>query len=491
MPTPFRLYNTLSHSVEDFTPIDPGKIRLYVCGMTVYDDAHVGHARAMMVFDAFVRASSAMGWDVNFVRNFTDVDDKIISRSSERAMQCQELANLYMQNFARDAKALGLLPPTCEPKVSESIGDIHDLIGRLIANDNAYLADGSVWFDVASDAEYGKLSRQKVDELRSDDADHGKRNAADFALWKAAKPDEPAWDSPWGSGRPGWHIECSAMARAHLGDTIDIHGGGLDLVFPHHENEIAQSECGTGHPFARYWMHNGMLTMGDGPKMGKSQGNAFNIHDLLKIFPAEAIRLYYLETHYRSPLPWHGQESLQESLAMVGRLYEARHVAEQMAGQEQADVVAESLGADAQTVLSLGRNFRASFEAAITDDFNTSKALGYAFELARAINRMSNHKKAKKRGGPVVAEALSALQIVGVTLGLLTLSYEAFHAEVKAKRLPAMGLTSADVQNLLDERSRARADKEWSRADEIRSELEGKGILVMDRADGSDWRLKL
>ena len=491
MPTPFRLYNTLSHDVEDFQPLLPGKISLYVCGMTVYDDAHVGHARAMMVFDAFVRATSAMGWDVTFVRNFTDVDDKIISRSSERSMKCQELANLYMQNFARDSQALGLLTPTHEPKVSESIADIHDLIVKLIEKGHAYLADGSVWFDVASDPNYGKLSRQKVAELRSDDADHGKRNSADFALWKAAKPEEPAWDSPWGPGRPGWHIECSAMARARLGDTIDIHGGGLDLVFPHHENEIAQSECGTGHPFANYWMHNGMLTMGDGPKMGKSQGNAFNIHDLLTIFPAEAIRLFYLETHYRSPLPWHGQESLQESLAMLGRLYEARHVAEQMGGEEQADAVAESLGVDAQTVLKLGRNFRASFEAAITDDFNTSKALGHAFELARAINRLSNHKKANKRGGPVVAEALSALGVLTEILGLMTLSYGDFHDEVKAKRLPALGLTSDDVVGLLEERQTARANKGWARADEIRGDLEAKGILVMDRADGSDWRLKL
>ena len=491
MPTPFRIYNTLTHSVEAFRPITQGKIGLYVCGMTVYDDAHVGHARAMMVFDAFVRACTALGWDVTFVRNFTDVDDKIIHRSAERGMECQDLANLYMANFARDAQDLGLLPPQKEPKVSESIGDIQDLISRLMSRDHAYTSNGSVWFDVASSSEYGKLSRQKVDELRSDDPDHGKRNAADFALWKATKPGEPSWDSPWGPGRPGWHIECSAMARAWLGDTIDIHGGGLDLVFPHHENEIAQSECGTGHPFARYWMHNGMLTMGDGPKMGKSQGNAFNIHDLLKIFPAEAIRLYYLQTHYRSPLPWLGQESLQESLAMLGRLYEARHVARQMKGEEQADAVADALGADAQTVLSLGRDFRASFLDCITDDFNTSKGLGLAFELARAINRLSNHKKAKKRGGPVVAPALTALEIVGETLGLLTLSYGEFHDEVKAKRLPALGLTSEVVQAHLDERRIARNEKQWGRADEIRSDLEAKGILVMDHADGSDWRLKL
>ncbi len=497
MPTPFRLYNTLSHGVEDFTPIEPGKIRLYVCGMTVYDDAHVGHARAMVVFDAFVRATRALGWDVTFVRNFTDVDDKIIARSAERDMNCQELADLYMANFARDANALGLLTPTHEPQVSQSIDDILGLITHLVERGHAYAAEGSVWFDVASDSDYGKLSRQKIDELRSDDdatiasSGSGKRNAADFALWKSVKPGEPSWESPWGPGRPGWHIECSAMARAWLGDTIDIHGGGLDLVFPHHENEIAQSECGTGHPFARYWMHNGMLTMGDGPKMGKSQGNAFNIHDLLKIFPAEAIRLYYLNTHYRSPLPWLGQESLHESLAMVGRLYEARHVAGQMGGQEQAEAVADALGADAQTVLTLGRNLRASFESALTDDFNTSKALGLAFELARAINRMSNHKKAKKRGGPVVADALVSFGILSETLGLMQLSYDEFHQDVKAKRLPALGLTGEQVEALLEERRTARANKDWGRADAIRGELEDKQILVMDHADGSSWRLKL
>jgi len=491
MPTPFRIYNTLTHDVEDFEPQVPGKIGLYVCGMTVYDDAHVGHSRAMTVFDTFVRATRAMGWDVDFVRNVTDVDDKIIQRSSERDIGCQELANFYIANFDRDMRSLGLVKPTREPRVSESIDAIHDLIERLLSRGHAYASDGSVWFDVGSCPSYGKLSRQKVDELRSDDPDPGKRNAADFALWKAVKPGEPAWDSPWGPGRPGWHIECSAMARAWLGDTIDIHGGGLDLVFPHHENEIAQSECATGHTFARYWMHNGMLTLGDGPKMGKSLGNAFNICELVKIFPAEAIRLYYLQTHYRSPLPWLGHESLQESLANMGRLYEARHVAQQMGGQEPADAVATALGADAERVLALGRSFRADFQDAIADDFNTSKALGLTHHLARAINRFSNHKKARKRGGPVVAEALAALEIVTDMLGLLTQTYEAFHEDVKSKRLPSLGLTSEQVDALLDERRQAREAKNWSRADEIRSELEALGILVMDRADGSDWRLKL
>lgn len=490
MAQPFRIYNTLGRKVEDFVPLEPGHVRLYVCGLTVYDDAHVGHARMMVIFDAFVRTLRALGWQVRYVRNYTDVDDKIIRRANEASEDPLSLAQRYIDHWKRDAEGLGLLPPDEEPRVTRSIADIQGMIAELVEKGHAYAADGSVWFSVATDPEYGKLSGQQVDELRSPEVESGKRDPADFALWKAAKPGEPSWDSPWGPGRPGWHIECSAMARRWLGPSIDIHGGGLDLVFPHHENEIAQSECANQQPFARYWMHNGLLVMADGAKMGKSEGNAFFIRDVLEQYPAEALRLYYLQTHYRSPLPW-TPESLDEALGMLARLYEAREVAETMGGSEDADRVASDLGTTAIEVLELGRSFRERFVEALADDFNTAEALGYAFELARAINRLSNDKKARKRAGPVVRPALDALTVLSDTLGLLGMSTTEFHEEVARKRLPQIGLTQEEVDQLVAQRVEARLRKDWATADAIRDRLEAAQIAVMDQTEGSRWRIRL
>ena len=490
MPAPFRLYNTLSRSVEDFTPQTPGHIGLYVCGMTVYDLCHAGHARAMVTFDTFVRYLRHRGWSVKFVRNFTDVDDKIIHRAAEQGIEPLALAQQQIDYFHEDVRALGLADPDEEPRVSTSIGDIIAMIARLVERGHAYAADGSVWYDVRSFEGYGSLSGQKVDELRNPDVGEGKRSPTDFALWKAAKPGEPAWDSPWGAGRPGWHIECSAMASTCLGDTFDIHGGGLDLVFPHHENEIAQSEGASGCTYARWWMHNGLLTVPGGRKMGKSEGNAFTIRDLLSLFPAESVRLYYLQNHYRSPLPWDA-DALPAALGMTCRLYEAREVAEAMKGEEPADQVARDLGEDAQAVLALARAFPQQFHAALDDDFNTSKALSYVFELARAVNRFDNHKRARKRGAPVVAEALRCFELVSQALGLLGDDVSAFMEEVKDKRLGAMGLSRADIEDLLEQRLVARKARDWGRADAIRDELEAKSIVVMDTAAGVDWRVRI
>jgi len=488
-PAPFRIYNTLSRTVENFEPQQPGKVGLYVCGMTVYADCHVGHARAMVTFDVFVRYLRYRGWQVTFVRNFTDVDDKIIQRAAEAGLDAQAWADRFIDNFHRDVDQLGLSRPDIEPRVSTSIGDIQSMVAALIERGHAYQADGSVWFSVESFPEYGQLSGQKVDELRSSDPDSGKRHSGDFALWKAHKPGEPSWDSPWGPGRPGWHIECSAMASASLGTTIDIHGGGLDLVFPHHENEVAQSECAHGAQYVRYWMHNGLLNLGD-KKMGKSTGNVVNISDLLQEWPAEAVRLYYLQNHYRSPLPFH-DAAIPDALAMLARLYEARESAESMGGEEDPKVLIAQLGADAQTVWELGTSFTERLHAAMDDDFNTAQALGNAFELARAINRFSNHKKARKRGGPLVAPALAGFAEFAKATGVLALDAAAFQEEVKLKRLPAMGLTPADVDALITSRHDARQTKDWARADEIRTELESKSILVMDHAGGSHWRIRL
>lgn len=490
MAAPFRLYSTLSRTVEDFVPLEDGKVRIYVCGMTVYDRCHVGHARAMVIFDSFVRYLRYRGWAVEFVRNFTDVDDKIIKRANDLGEESAVLAQRYIDAFHEDADAMGLLRPDREPRVSESIAEIQGLTQRLIDHGNAYVADGSVWFAVRTFDGYGKLSGQKIDELRSADAAEGKRDAADFALWKAAKPGEPAWPSPWGPGRPGWHIECSAMAWAELGERIDIHGGGLDLVFPHHENEIAQSECAHHQRYANYWMHNGLLTMVSGQKMGKSLGNVINVEDALAAFPAQTLRLYYLQNHYRSPLPW-GDEALPEALALLSRLYEARETAESLGGAEDADVVAEALGEDARAVLELGRGFEARFHEALDEDFNTARALGQLCELARAINRFGNHKKAKKRGGPVVAPALRAFSSFAEATGLLAQPTREFLDEVKVKRLAAIGVTVDEIEASLAQRAQLRSEKRWADADAVRAELEARQVLVMDTPDGVEWRIKL
>jgi len=490
MAAPFRIYNTLSRKVEPFTPIEAGKIGLYVCGMTVYDRSHVGHARAMVVFDAFVRYLRWRDWEVKFVRNFTDVDDKIIRRAGELGEEPLALAARFIDVFHEDMDALGLIRPDSEPRVSTSIDEILAMIGALVEKGHAYADDGSVLYAVDSFDGYGKLSGQKLDELRSADEVSGKRHPGDFALWKAAKPGEPSWESPWGPGRPGWHIECSAMSCGAVGDTLDIHGGGLDLVFPHHENEIAQSEAATGAQYANVWMHNGLLTMAGGQKMGKSLGNVINIDDALKAFPAEVLRLYYLQSHYRSPLPW-DETALSDALGMLSRLYEARESAEAMGGEEPGALVAEALGKDALEVLEQAATFEARFLEALDEDFNTAKALGVAFELVRSVNRLANHKKAKKRGGPLVAPALVAFTLVSKTLGLLSMNVPSFIDEVKQKRMGAMGLTPDYVEERLAARAAARAAKDWAQADEIREELLEKQIIVMDRPDGVDWRIRV
>lgn len=487
MAAPFRLYNTLTRSIEPFTPITDGNVSLYVCGMTVYDHIHVGHARAMVVFDTVVRYLRYRGWSVRFIRNFTDIDDKIIHRAAETGEEPLALAQRFIDAFHKDTDALGLMRPDSEPRVSDSIEEIHEMIQSLLDQGHAYINEGTVWFAVSTFEEYGKLSGQNVDELKSADEVAGKRAGADFALWKAVKPGEPSWASPWGPGRPGWHIECSAMAKKDLGTTIDIHGGGLDLVFPHHENEVAQSECAHKSPYVRYWMHNGLLTMTGGQKMGKSLGNVINVHKALEEYPAEALRIYYLQNHYRSPLPWSG-ESLQEALAMLSRLYDAKELAESLKGQEDADQVAKQMGDEAEHTLQLGRSFEEKFLNAMDADFNTSQALGHLYELARAINRFGRVKKAKKRGGPVVRPALNAFALVADAIGLVVSTPEAFQEEVKRKRTKAMNIDPEDIEHLITQRSEARAAKNWDKADEIRAQLESMHIAVMDTPDGVEWR---
>ena len=487
-----RLYNTLSRSVETLETLTPGHVGLYVCGMTVYDDCHIGHARAMMSFDVVARHLRHRGYDVLFVRNHTDVDDKIIARARERGIDPLTLSATYIARLEEDLAGLGLVSPDVTPKVSEHIAEILALIGALVANGCAYQAtNGDVYFSVERFPTYGQLSGKKLEDLRAGErvaVDTAKRHPADFALWKAWTKDEaePRWESPWGPGRPGWHIECSAMARRHLGDTFDIHGGGIDLVFPHHENEIAQSECGTGkHPMARYWLHNGHLTL-ESEKMSKSLGNIVRIRDILREMPAEALRLLFLDTHYRSPLPY-STERLAGSLGLLDRFYTAKETALEAAG----DAPIDALGETGREAHRLAMEFPERFDAAMDDDFDTHTALQHLFELVRVVNRFGNDRKARARGARAMAPVQAAFALAGNVLGIGGMDPAAFFDEVKHKRLTAVGKPVAEIDARVAERTRARTEKDWARADELRAELEAQGIIVMDAPSGSTWRIRV
>ncbi|MCK6525034.1 cysteine--tRNA ligase [Myxococcota bacterium] len=506
VPT-LRVYNTLSRSLEVFQPQEPGKVRLYVCGMTTYDYCHIGHARAMLSFDLVVRYLRWRGFEVTYVRNYTDVDDKIIDRAAELGEDPLALSDRFCRALDEDLAAMGLVVPDVQPKVSQHIPHIIAVTKALVDRGHAYTAGGDVYFSVQSFDAYGKLSGKKVDELIAGErveVRDTKRHPADFTLWKAAKPGEIAWESPWGPGRPGWHIECSAMSMEYLGERFDIHGGGIDLVFPHHENEIAQSECATGHgPYARYWMHNGHLTIvatspdqDDGSgfvKMSKSLGNSLTIRAVMEQVPAESLRLLYMESHYRSPLPF-SADRLAEATGSLDRLYVAKEQAEELCARPVSDkpeVVAKELGEDGQALYTLAKGFRARFQEAMDQDFNAAQVVGDLFELARAINRLANDKRAKKRAEPLMRMALDAFQISAQVLGIGGASPADFFEEVKHKRLKALGLAVETVEAKLSERAQARADKDWARADAVRAELEALGVLVMDTTTGARWRMRV
>ncbi|MBN1335595.1 MAG: cysteine--tRNA ligase [Deltaproteobacteria bacterium] len=491
-----RLYNTRTRCVEPFVPTDGTRVRMYVCGMTVYDLCHIGHARAMITFDVVYRYLVHRGYEVVYVRNHTDVDDKIIARAQEAGEPALELSNRFIDALHEDLAGLGLRPPTHEPKVSDHIPQIIALVEDILARGHGYVVGGDVFFAVESFPWYGQLSGRSLEDARVGDriaVDDRKRHPADFALWKAAQPGEPWWDSPWGKGRPGWHIECSAMARHYLGDSFDIHGGGADLVFPHHENEIAQSEAATGvRPFVRVWMHNGMVTLAE-QKMSKSLGNIVRIRDILREIPGEALKLLYLEAHYRSPVPY-SSEGLVNALGGLDRLYQAReaaaHAAAQSTGARSAGDVARDLGGPVQDLHDIALAFEDRFHAAMDEDLNTSEAIGLTFELVRAVNRVAGAKGAG-RALPVLAEAHACFETAAVCLGIGELAPGEFFEEMRTKRLRAMGIDRAEVEARVAERTAARLDRDWTRADAIRSDLDAKNIVVMDGPEGTTWRVRV
>ncbi len=456
-----KIHNDLTRRKEPFEPLEPGKVRMYVCGMTVYDLCHLGHARVMVVFDVVYRYLKALGLEVTYVRNITDIDDKIIARANERGEPFHELTERYIRAMREDAAALGVLPPDLEPRATEHLSEIIAMIERLLERGHAYRAEnGDVYYDVRSFPEYGKLSGKSIDDLEAGarvEPGEGKRDPLDFALWKAAKPGEPAWDSPWGAGRPGWHIECSAMSTSALGDTFDIHGGGADLTFPHHENEIAQSEGATGHPFVRYWMHNGFVRIND-EKMSKSLGNFFTVREILERYQPEEVRYFILTSHYRSPLNY-DDEHLDNARAALTRLYTA------LRGLPEA----EPAGAE---------DFEARFHAAMQDDFNTPEALAVLFELVREINRLRGSDEAAAAG------LGAALRRMGGILGLLQQAPEDYLRAGVADS----GLSDAEIETLIARRAEAKAARDWAEADRIRDRLQEAGIVLEDGPEGTTWR---
>ena len=478
-----RVYNTLKGTKEPFEPLQPGKVGMYVCGVTVYDYCHIGHARANIVFDIIYRYLQFSGFDVNYVRNYTDVDDKIINRANERGISCQELSEEFIQAFDDDMARLGLQLPTVQPKATEHISHIIALVERLIANGKAYASAGDVYFAVDSFDEYLKLSKRNLDEMQAGAriaVGDKKRNPMDFALWKAAKPGEPFWESPWGKGRPGWHIECSAMGMEYLGESFDIHGGGKDLIFPHHENEIAQSEAATGKPFVKYWLHNGFVNVNK-EKMSKSLGNFFTIRDILKTYDAEIVRFFILSAHYRSPIDFSDQ-NLKESRLGLTRLYEGlQAAAEVLAACPDSDVVASD-----------GEELEAKFREAMDDDFNTALAIGHLFEGVRTMNRLMATKKFRKKAD-LVASVRALYQTflkLGEVLGMFGSEPQQWLEQQNLAGLVDLGITATQVEGWIAERLQARQDKDFARSDEIRDELVEKGILLLDSAAGTTWKIK-
>ncbi|CUT17532.1 MULTISPECIES: cysteine--tRNA ligase [Candidatus Ichthyocystis] len=450
------IYNTLSRCVEAFYPQRENSVELYVCGMTVYDYCHLGHARVFMVFDMVVRWLRHLSYDVYFIRNITDIDDKIITRASERGCSVEELTSIFIDAMHNDCEGLGIIPPSVEPQATLFVPVMVKMIGDLFEKGAAYVTPaGDVCFSVASFPEYGCLSGHTIEQLRSGhrvEADKYKKDSCDFVLWKRAKPGEPSWDSPWGPGRPGWHIECSAMSSHYLGDTFDIHGGGADLQFPHHENEIAQSRTASSGGFARYWMHNGFIRVSQ-QKMSKSLGNFYTIRDLLEKYEAEVIRFFLLRSHYRSSIDYN-DSSLLEAREALSRLYRALH----------------SCPPDNQGFLDEHNNYVKLFVAAMNNDFSTPEAFSVLFELANEVNRSSS------------CELSWVLKCLGQTLGLLNHDPEEFLGYLSSKNDDLV------VEDLIEKRSIARSNKDWVEADRIRNELLSLGVILEDSSSKTVWR---
>lgn len=474
-----KIYSSLTREKSDFVPVVQGRVGLYVCGVTVYSDSHIGHARSAIVFDVVSRYLRASGYDVNYVRNFTDIDDKIINRANAEKRDWKEIGETYIASFREDMAALGVLPPTREPRATEHIGDMIAIIEELIRKGCAYRVDGSVYFSVSKDRSYGELSGRTPDEMMAGarvEVDERKKDPLDFALWKESKPGEPAWDSPFGKGRPGWHIECSTMSIKYLGNPFDMHGGGKDLVFPHHENERAQAECATGRRFVNYWVHNGFVTM-DREKMSKSLGNILLIKDFLKRYHADVLRLFFLSAHYRNPVDY-SEKAIDNADSALRRLYATLERASGIGTPSAAPPVSND------EIDGLEK----SFYAAMDDDFNTAFALSYVFDLQTALNRMMD--EGGQTNLPLILKGRDLLLSLANTLGLLTQDAGEFGRLETGRALGALGLDESAIESAVRRRAEARLNRDYKRADEIRNSLLEKGIILLNTPEGTKWRVK-
>ena len=464
-----RIYNTLTKKKEEFKPIEDGKVRMYVCGPTVYNFIHIGNARPMIVFDTVRRYFEYKGYEVNYVSNFTDVDDKIIKKAIEEGISADEVAERYIAECQKDMAAMNVMPATTHPRATQEIGGMIEMISKLLEDGYAYEKNGTVYFRTRRFKEYGKLSHKNLDDLRSGNrsllvtGEDEKEDPLDFVLWKPKKEGEPAWESPWSDGRPGWHIECSVMSKKYLGTSIDIHAGGEDLVFPHHENEIAQSEAYSGEPFSNYWMHNAFLNI-DRVKMSKSAGNFFTVREISEKYDLRILRFFMLSSHYRSPLEF-DREQMEAAEAGLGRITNAYENLKDRAANNKSESMSEAEKGQIPEVEA----FVSKFETAMDDDFNTADAEAAIFDLVRYANKEVDAESSKEFAG-FVADTLKKLSDV---LGLVI--------EVEKEDI------DSEIEALIAERQAARKDKDFARADEIRNELLSRGIILKDTREGVKW----
>ncbi len=474
-----RVYNTSTGKKEEFTPVRPGAVKLYVCGVTVYDHCHIGHARSAIVFDVIYRYLKTRDYDVTFVKNFTDIDDKIIKKAQIEDISWKEVGEKYIKSFYEDMDALNILRPTHEPRATEHIDEMIALVETLIKKGHAYNVNGDVYFSVESFKGYGELSKRSLEEMVAGarvEVNDSKRNPLDFALWKASKEGEPSWDTPFGKGRPGWHIECSAMSTKYLDNPFDIHGGGKDLVFPHHENERAQTEAATGKKFVNYWMHNGFVNI-EKEKMSKSLGNFLLIREFIKEYHPETLRLFFLSTHYRSPVDY-SKRSIEDHNNALYRLY---YTLERASEAEKTKTVEPQEFFEAAEI-------EKRFYEAMDDDFNTALALSCMFDLSKILNKLVDQND--ESAFPFIVYTKHLFTSLGEILGFLKSDFETFDAQEKMRHLTRIGLNPSSLEGLIQERVAARKGKDFKRADEIRQILSGQGIVLQDTPKGTEWRIR-
>jgi cysteinyl-tRNA synthetase len=489
-----RLYNTLTRKKEELNTITEGKVGIYVCGITAYDSCHVGHARSAVVFDVITRYLRYRGYDVRYIKNFTDIDDKIINKANAEGTTIKEIAERYIAEHNDDMQALGVISPTVTPRATEYIDGMIKLINRLLDNGMAYVMGGDVYYAVEKFPGYGKLSCRNLEDMVAGarvDVNEKKKNPLDFALWKAGKEGEPWWESPWGKGRPGWHIECSIMSQRLLGETFDIHGGGEDLIFPHHENEIAQSEGATGKPLARYWMHNGFVRV-NSEKMSKSLGNFYTIKDMLKQYHPDVLRYFMIQTHYRNPVDF-SADSFAEARQGLERCYTTlKALKDVLAGRTDGrQFVSDQLPEKIRKLDTALDDLADKFKEAMDDDFNTARAIGHIFEMVRLVNSFMAEKgfSASDESLFVLDKARRVLLDLGQVFALFLVDPDDYLIQDRNREAEKNGIDIGEVERLIGERWNARAAKDWHKADEIRQKLAAMKIILKDSPTGTTWKI--